>query len=125
MELANKFITPGIVFILTVAFGFWLSFAGRPYNGILFNVHKLIALGAVVVTIMQTVKTFRETGVQALPLLLVILAAVCAMALFATGALMSMEKFSYEVSRVIHRVAPVLALLAMVVAVVILRTGKP
>jgi hypothetical protein len=124
MELANKFITPGIVFILTVVFGFWLSFAGKPYNGLLFNIHKLIALGAVIVTIVQIGKAFGETGVQVLPLLLVILAVASAVALFATGALMSMEKFSYEVSLTIHRVAPILALLAMVAALALLRTVK-
>lgn len=124
MEITTKFITPGIIFILTVAFGFWLSHAGKPYNGILFNVHKLIALGAVIVTIVQIVKAFRETGVQALPLLLVIVAVACVIALFATGALMSMEKLSYEISLTIHRVAPIVALLAMLAAVLLLRTGK-
>ena len=53
MEIASKFIAPGIVFLLTLVFGFWLNNSGKPYNGILFNIHKLIALGAVVATAMQ------------------------------------------------------------------------
>ena len=38
MDITSKFITPGIVFLLTLVFGFWLSNAGKPYNGILFNI---------------------------------------------------------------------------------------
>jgi hypothetical protein len=30
MELTNRFIIPGILFLLTLAFGFWLSHAGKP-----------------------------------------------------------------------------------------------
>jgi len=49
MDTPSKFTLPGILFILTLAFGFWLSSAGKPYNGFLFNFHKLIALSGVVI----------------------------------------------------------------------------
>ena len=41
METLSKFTAPGVVFILTLIFGFWLSSTGKPYNGVLFNIHKL------------------------------------------------------------------------------------
>jgi hypothetical protein len=47
METLSKFTLHGILFALTFAFGFGSSRAGKPYNGLLFNAHKLIALGAV------------------------------------------------------------------------------
>jgi hypothetical protein len=43
LHILSRFVIPGIVFILTLAFGFWLSRSGRPYNGLLFNIHQLIA----------------------------------------------------------------------------------
>jgi ribose/xylose/arabinose/galactoside ABC-type transport system permease subunit len=53
VETLTKFIIPGIIFLLTLVFGIWLSNSSKPYNGILFNIHKLIALVAVIVTTMQ------------------------------------------------------------------------
>jgi hypothetical protein len=105
----TRFFTPILLFILTLAFGFWLSKVGKPYNGALFNIHKLIALGAVIFAVIQISKT----GVSGSPLLLVALVAagLCAVALFASGALMSIGKLDYALTLTVHRVA-----LAMLVA---------
>ena len=64
MNTPSNFITPGIAFLLTLAFGLWLSLAGKPYNGLLFNTHKLIALGAVVVTSMQIYQVSRALNLR-------------------------------------------------------------
>jgi hypothetical protein len=37
--------------------GFWLSRSGKPYNGIIFNIHKLIALTAVVLFVITLYRT--------------------------------------------------------------------
>src|SRR5271157_2139763 len=50
MDVASKFITPGILFLLTLAFGLWLSHSGKPLNTVFFTAHKLIALAAVIFT---------------------------------------------------------------------------
>lgn len=113
MELANKFITPGIVFILTVAFGFWLSNAGKPYNGILFNIHKLIALAGVILTVVQFVKLPQRPAPISLVALLLFLAVLCVIALFVSGALMSAGKLDYALMLTIHRVAPFVLVLAL------------
>ncbi len=43
-----RIIVTGVLFGLTLAFGVWLSQAGKPYNPVLFNIHKLTALAAVI-----------------------------------------------------------------------------
>src|SRR5512136_2259656 len=120
MDMFSKFVAPGIAFLLTLAFGVWLSNSGKPYNGILFNIHKLIALGAAILTAIQLFKVLKDTGIQIVPVLLIVVAVVCVVALFATGALMSMEKMSYQVTLTIHRLAPVVAAIAMVMTVYLL-----
>ena len=120
MDTLSKFSTPGIFFLLTLGFGIWLSLAGKPYNGILFNLHKLIALGAVIIIGIQVSKTLHSSDSQALIIALLVLAGICVAALFASGALMSMEKLNYEVMLTIHRVAPILAAIAMSTAVYLL-----
>jgi hypothetical protein len=69
MELANQFMTPVILFLLTLVFGFWLSHAGKPYNGMLFNVHKLIALACVVFLGIQFSKMLQAPDWQMVVLL--------------------------------------------------------
>ena len=110
MDIFTKFSPPITLFILTLVFGFWLSKAGKPYNGILFNFHKLIALGAVVFAVVQISKT----GIAGSPLLIAALVAagLCAAALFASGALMSIGKWNYNVTLTVHRIAIILAMLA-------------
>ena len=46
MGTASRFALPGALLLITYVSGFWLSALGRPYQGLPFNVHKLIALGA-------------------------------------------------------------------------------
>ncbi len=124
MDTFTKFIIPGIAFLLTLVFGFWLSNAGKPYNGILFNIHKLIALGAAILTAVQLFTALKNIDIQVVPILLIVVAVVSVIALFATGALMSMDKMSYQVMLTIHRVAPILAAVATVAAFCLLNTVK-
>jgi hypothetical protein len=56
MDTLSIFILSGILFLLTLAFGFWVSHLRKPYNSLLFNIHTLIALGSVVGTINQLYK---------------------------------------------------------------------
>jgi hypothetical protein len=116
VHILYQFAVPGGLFILTLVFGFWLSRLGKPYNGILFNVHKLIALGAVVVTAIQTVKLLRELETQAIVIVLFVVAALCVIALFASGALMSAGKLDHVLMLAIHRIAPVLLVLCCALA---------
>lgn len=112
-----EFLVAGIAFVLTIVIGFWLSKLGKPYNGALFNVHKLLALGAVVVAGIQVYGMLKSIEVQILAILLVVLATVCVIILFASGALMSMDKLDYKVMRSVHRIGLVVLILAVVVAI--------
>jgi hypothetical protein len=66
VEALSAFGVPGLAFLLMLAFGLWLSRVGRPYNGLLFNIHKLLALGAVVVTAVQFSGMLKNAGALAL-----------------------------------------------------------
>lgn len=103
MAELQKFTLPGILFALILVFGFWLSNSGKPYNGLLFNIHKLIALSFVVLAGIQFSKILHVPDGMLVALLLV--SALCVVALFASGALMSAGKFDYALMLTIHRVA--------------------
>ena len=113
VETLSKFTAPGMGLALTVVFGFWLSQLGKPYNGILFNVHKLVALAVVILAGIQISKTM---NVAASPLFtaMLILLGLCVVALFASGALMSIGKLDHALSLTIHRIT--LAVLVITLA---------
>lgn len=120
MNFLPKFFLPGGLLVVTLAFGFWVSNAGKPYNGILFNIHKLAALAAVVLAVIQLVKVMKPIQTPVLVVLLLVAAALCVVALFASGALMSAGKLDHAIMLLIHRVAPVMLVAAAGLAVYLL-----
>ena len=102
----NKYLPAGVLFLLTLGSGVWLSSVGKPLNTLIFNVHKLIALGAVVFFAIQISKAMKVAEIQVFSILLVALAAISALALFATGAMMSIGKVNYTLMLWVHRITP-------------------
>ena len=112
MDIVTTFTAPGIVFLLTVATGLWLTRSGKPLKPAIFTVHKLIALAAVVLAVLRTFNALEIVEVQPILIALIVLIGLCAAALFATGALMSMGKPAYGALLTIHKVALLLAIIA-------------
>jgi hypothetical protein len=123
MATAARFIISGIVFLLTLASGVWLSRSGKPLNAAIFTAHKLIALGAVIAAAVQTYNALNNAEIEAILIVLLIVIGLCAVALFVTGALMSANKPVYPTLLTIHRIAPVLALIAGAVTIYLLVGG--
>jgi len=117
MEIASKFIFPAIAFALTIASAVWLSSTGKPLNTAIFTVHKLLALALVVLTAVQGYSLLKSVTFQPVIIALVVFAGVCVVALFATGALMSIGKVAYGVMRTVHIIAAVLLPVALIASV--------
>jgi hypothetical protein len=113
MEIASIFLVPGIGFILTLVFGFWLTRIGRPYNGILFNIHKLIALGTLIPAAAGFYRMFNALESQSLLIVLIVLAGLCVAALFVSGAFLSIGRMNYRVVKAVHNIALVLLVIAV------------
>jgi hypothetical protein len=105
MDIVNKFITPGIVLLLTLASGIWLSSSGKPLNTTIFTIHKLIALGVVILTSIQYFNLLKNMEAQASTMILIGVAGLGVLALFASGALMSIGKLNYGLLLLVHRIA--------------------
>jgi hypothetical protein len=120
METISKFNSSGILFVLTLVFGVWLSQSGKPYNSLLFNIHKLVALGTVIVVGVQLSRMLKNTDPLALIIALLVVAALCVVALFASGALMSMGKLDYTLTLTIHRIALGVLVIGMVLEIYLL-----
>ena len=112
---------PALLFLATVVFGFWVRARGRPYQALLFNIHKLIALAGVVLMVIRLIKLDPFSSLPALALILVGVAFVCALAMFVSGALLSIQE---EISRPvlgIHQISAALILLTALASIYVLQ----
>lgn len=117
MSIISDFVAPIIGFWLTVASGLWLSRLGRPLNIFVFTLHKLIALASVIFTIMQIYNIFVDGNVQPIIIALIVISGVCVLALFASGAMMSIGLKVYGLLLNIHKASVFLATASMVLMI--------
>ncbi len=102
----SKLILPIILFVLTIAAGFWISKLGKPYQTGIFTLHKLLALAAVVLATLAISGSLKTAPVQNLVIILLVLTGLSVVALFTTGALMSIQKTVSHAWLIIHQIAP-------------------
>jgi len=119
---AHQLVVAGAGLFCLVIFlsGFRLSRSGKPYNGALFNIHKLIALAAAVLFALVLIRTDRAGGLGAGALAAGVVAGLLLIALFVTGGLLSVEKPAPAIVKRLHHVMPYLAVLAVAVTLVLL-----
>jgi hypothetical protein len=121
----TRIIICGLLFLLTLASGVWVSHSGKPINVVIFTIHKLIALATVIV-----VATTVYNAHRAMPVKEVIEPATIAVtvllfiALFITGALLSRNSPMPAAILRIHQVAPLLALASSTIITYLLISGK-
>jgi hypothetical protein len=123
LEALSHFLIPGVIFLFTLVTGLWLSHTGRPFNGLLFNAHKLIALAAAITAGVQFARLLK-LSTPAIAIVLLGAAAVCTLGMFVSGALLSLAKPAPVFVLRIHQVTPVL-LLASVLASIWLWISQP
>jgi hypothetical protein len=114
--MISKNIGIGVLVLLVFLSGFWLARSGKPYSPVIFTVHKLIALGAVILLGMLVSSIHRTAPLQAAHWLAVTCTALCLLALFITGGLLSIEKAIPGFVLKIHRMLPYLAVIAIAVS---------
>ena len=124
--ITSKLILAGFLFLLTLISGVIVSRSGRPFSIGLVTLHKLIAVGTVVligIALNQLYKTadgkvMIETGIT-------VIAGICFLALIATGALLTREEMQVpEVVLKIHQAAPLLALASSTITLFLLARGR-
>jgi len=125
MGIYSTYLLQAIAFVLTVGTGIWLSRLGKPLNGVLFTIHKLIALGAVIAAAIPLYSALRSAPAPALAFVLLGAGGLGIVALFATGALLSLNPSSVVgLLHWVHRIAPLVVVVTIGWALVLLE-GAP
>ena len=122
----SKLVAAGILFLFTLISGLIVSRSGRPLNIWLVTVHKLIAIGTVVLIGMAVNQLYKTAdGKVFIEMSVMVISGVLFLALIATGALLTREEMQLpEVVLKIHQVTPSLALIFSTITVFLLVKGN-
>jgi hypothetical protein len=121
----NKPIIIGILFLITLASGFAVSHGGKPYNAGLFTIHKFAALATVILLIITVKQLWSGGDARALlELGLTIVSGLLFLALFVTGAILSIKNQLPAPVLRIHQIAPLLSAAASAIALYLLVIKK-
>ena len=110
-----------LFFALVFLFGYILSRSGKPYNSLVFNLHKLIGLAMgifLIVTVYQAHQTGPFNPIQTLSLVttvgifVILVAAGGLLSIEAGGDLKSISQATLALISAVHKILPYLALLA-------------
>ena len=111
--------------LFTLISGIWLSHSGKPLSVAIITIHKLIALATVIVTAAYVYHLYRAGAIQTFVELAVIAATgLLILALFISGALLSLGKPLPGAILRIHQVAPLLALACSAMTIYLLVSSK-
>jgi hypothetical protein len=120
MSTQLRVIVTGLAFIAIFIFGFWLSRSGKPYNGLIFNAHKLVALGMLVFLGLTISKVSQITPLTPTQIALIAATGLCFLAVMATGGMISAAKTTPVMVRWLHQILPYLTVLSTAAALYLL-----
>jgi FtsH-binding integral membrane protein len=120
----TRLLTAGILFILTIASGIWVSRAGRPLNAAVLTVHKLISLATVILLVTVIMGMSKGIPMTGAVIAAIAITAVFFLGLFATGVILSFDKPVNHIIKIIHAALPLLAAALVFVSVYLLTARK-
>lgn len=122
MNITIKLTGLGLLFLLIIISGIWLTKTGRPYQNIVFNVHKLISLLTVVLGAIMVYNLQKGLEISGLATSLMILAGIMFIILTITGGLLNLDKPFYDTLRIVHRIlSPLSIILTIIVFYILLK----
>ncbi|MBN1875271.1 MAG: hypothetical protein JXA33_13670 [Anaerolineae bacterium] len=124
MNIYSRIVVIVILFVLKLILGIWLTLTGKPYNGILVTIHKLISLATVIFIGVAVYRLREGVGLNTVELGAVIVTGVLFFAAIISGGLASTETLAYPAIILIHRIVPFLSILATIVTLYLLMSPQ-
>jgi hypothetical protein len=116
-NLTAQIIITGVLFVIKMVLGYVMGHIGKPYQPVLLAFHKLISLATGIMIAVIVAGFLKKRGADTLKIAAVVASGVFFIAAFATGALQSALKDTVNTVLVVHKIAPILALLSTGAAV--------
>lgn len=109
-----------LIFVIPVT-GLILHKMADNYNAILFTIHKLAALALCFLGTKEIIGILKNSSIGPVQIVLIILAALSVIVLFATGAIMSIKKDFTRFFPLLHTAATAVLYISMVAVIFVNR----
>jgi hypothetical protein len=106
-DLSARIIWLGVLFIFVFLSGFWLYRSGRPISTVVLTVHKLIALGTLVLIGVTVYQFHQIAALTVTTWIAAVVTGVLFVITIITGGLLSLERPVTAVS-IVHKIGPFL-----------------
>jgi hypothetical protein len=100
----------GLLFLFIFLSGFWLSHSGKPLNGIILTIHKLISLAAVVFLVITIYQINQAATLSAIGLIAGLVTGLFFLGTIIAGGLLSIGKPVPAAILTMHQITPFLTL---------------
>jgi hypothetical protein len=117
--LTSKVIGTGVLFLFVFVSGFWLKNSGRPISTVSLTLHKLIALGTLIVIGVTIHQVNQVTALSAAAWAMVIVTAVLFAVTIITGGLLSLDRPVSALS-IVHNLGPFLTAASAILTLYVL-----
>jgi len=114
----------GLFFLFIFLSGIWLSRSGKPLNGIILTMHKLVSLAAGVYLIITLYQMNRAAALGAMELAAAVVTGLCFLGVVVFGGLLSTGKAMPARILRMHQAMSIVTVLATTAMLVLLLTGQ-
>ncbi len=122
--LTSRIVVLGVLFLCVFLSGLWLSNSGRPINTIILTIHKLIALGALILIGVTIYQINQVAALNTTTWIAVAATGVLFVMTIITGGLLSLEQPVTSVS-IVHKIGPFLTVASTIVTMIFLANPQP
>lgn len=119
-----RVIGAGLFYLFIFVSGFWLGRSGKPYNGIVFNIHKLIAVVAVVFLVITMRQINQVARLSAMELTAGVVTGVFFLGAIISGGVLSIGKSIPAAILTMHQITAFLTALSTATTLYFLLTHK-
>ena len=113
-----------LFFLFIFLSGFWLSRSGKPYNALIFNIHKLIGLATGVFLSLTVSQVHRAAPLGPLEINAVVVTALIFVGTVAAGGLSSIDRPMPSAISIMHKLFPYITVLSSAVTLYLLLSRK-
>ena len=118
--MITKIIILALLLILVLITGIWMSRLGKPYQTVLFNVHKFATLALIVLGILILRNTSSDEGLSSIQWVLAIGTGLFLLISMISGGTLSAKKETATFINLSHKIASVLTLVGLILLFVFL-----
>ncbi len=110
----------GMFYLFIFLSGIWLNRSGKPYNGIILTIHKLISLGTIVFLAITIRRIFQTSALSTVEIIVTIITGLFFLGTMITGGMLSVRRPMPKVVFKLHRITPLLTVLSTAVMLYLL-----